>query len=123
MDVPTNYNNFETYPWEIMSNWTIETRYKHNNDVIKYMPYLPVGWNPAPWNESRPFFVFPTNDQWINDLKQIKLDLDNIETLGIENQKIFNIYAWNEFGEGGIMAPSQGWQYQRLQAVQTVFGK
>lgn len=123
MDGPFNdYNAYQTYPWEIMSNWTIETRHKHNKDVIKYMPYLGVGWNPGPWNESRPFFLFPGDQQWINDLQQIKSDLDNMDILGIEDQKIFNIYAWNEFGEGGMMAPTQGWQYERLLGVQSVFG-
>eukprot|EP01084_Bolivina_argentea_P060746 110976_1 len=123
MDGPFNlYNAYQTYEWEIMSNWTIQQRKIHINDAIKYMPYLPVGWNPAPWNESRPFFEFPTNDEWINDLKQIKMDLDNNDMFRIGDQKIFHIYAWNEFGEGGIMAPTQKWKYQRLQGVQNVFG-
>ena len=37
-------------------------------------------------------------------------------------QPAFNIYAWNEFGEGGIMAPSNGWRYRRLEAIASVFG-
>jgi hypothetical protein len=28
-----------------------------------------------------------------------------------------------EFGEGGMMAPTHGWQYQRLEAITRVFGK
>eukprot|EP01084_Bolivina_argentea_P060747 110977_1 len=100
MGVPSNskYPPYETYPWEIMSNWTIEQRQIHRNDVIQYMPYLPVGWNPEPWNESRPFFDFPTNNEWISDLTTIKIDLNNNNNFRIADQKLFNIYAWNEFG-------------------------
>ena len=28
-----------------------------------------------------------------------------------------------EFGEGGMMAPTHGWQYKRLEAITRVFGK
>ena len=31
------------------------------------------------------------------------------------------IYAWNEFGEGGILAPTVGDQESKLEAVQKVF--
>jgi hypothetical protein len=33
----------------------------------------------------------------------------------------FTIYAWNEFGEGGIVAPTQGDQYMKLEGIKTVF--
>ena len=32
------------------------------------------------------------------------------------------IYAWNEFGEGGIMAPTQGEKEMKPEAVREVFG-
>ena len=35
----------------------------------------------------------------------------------------FNIYAWNEFGEGGIMAPTQGDAYMKLDTIAVVFGR
>ncbi len=28
-----------------------------------------------------------------------------------------------EFGEGGMMAPTHGWQHKRLEAITRVFGK
>lgn len=34
----------------------------------------------------------------------------------------FTIYAWNEFDEGGIVAPKQGDQYMKLEGIKTVFG-
>jgi hypothetical protein len=37
-------------------------------------------------------------------------------------QKSFVIYAWNEFGEGGIMAPTVGEREMKLEGIQSVFG-
>jgi len=31
------------------------------------------------------------------------------------------IYAWNEFGEGGITAPTRGEKQMKLEAVREVF--
>jgi hypothetical protein len=33
------------------------------------------------------------------------------------------IYAWNEFGEGGIVAPTRGENGMKLEAVRNVFGE
>jgi hypothetical protein len=33
------------------------------------------------------------------------------------------IYAWNEFGEGGIVAPTRGDGTMKLEALRQVFGK
>ena len=38
-------------------------------------------------------------------------------------QKAFTIYAWNEFGEGGIVAPTRGDGYMKLESIGTVFGR
>ena len=37
-------------------------------------------------------------------------------------QSAVNIYAWNEYGEGGIMAPTQGDGYMKLESIAKVFG-
>ena len=37
-------------------------------------------------------------------------------------QPAVNIYAWNEYGEGGIMAPTQGDGYMKLETIAKVFG-
>jgi hypothetical protein len=42
---------------------------------------------------------------------------------GRTTQKAFTIYAWNEFGEGGIVAPTQGSGTMMLEAINEVFGK
>jgi hypothetical protein len=32
------------------------------------------------------------------------------------------IYAWNEFGEGGIVAPTRGDGYMKLETIRGVLG-
>jgi hypothetical protein len=96
------------------------------------MPYLAAGWNPRPWTHPqadpnhRRFFRFPTQTEWTHELSSIKDDLKNHPQLGLPKtdgtrQPAFTIYAWNEFGEGGIVAPSQGEGYMKLEAIRDVF--
>lgn len=86
------------------------------------------GWDPRPWREPRESFKFPNMSEWVSELRSVKADLLN-GSLGLgwplpngSRQAVFNAYSWNEFGEGGIIAPSAGWQYERLQGIQQVFG-
>ncbi len=37
-------------------------------------------------------------------------------------QKAFTIYAWNEFGEDGILAPTKGAVTMMLESINNVFG-
>jgi hypothetical protein len=52
--------------------------------------------------------------------------LDRYPNLGIPvaggRKKMLLIYAWNEFGEGGIMAPTKGDKEMKLDAIGDVFG-
>ena len=73
-------------------------------------------------------FAFPTEEEWTEALRDMRADLDRIGTLGLPlpgggRQKAFTIYAWNEFGEGGIVAPTRGDGYMKLESIGTVFGR
>ena len=92
-----------------------------------YVPYLPAGWDPRPWKDPRPSFDMPTREEWLSALRRIKAVLDNNPNLGLrpspsQRQKMLLIYAWNEFGEGGFVAPTQGEGTMKLEAIQQVFG-
>jgi hypothetical protein len=57
----------------------------------------------------------------------VKAGFDTGSNLGLPlpgggRQKLFTIYAWNEFGEGGIVAPTRGEQSMKLDAIRAVFG-
>lgn len=61
-------------------------------------------------------------------LEKVKEALDLNRNLRLpdgtgEGQKTFNIYAWNEFGEGGIAAPTTGDGWMKLEGIRDVFEK
>jgi len=104
------------------------------SDPIPWMPYVAAGWNPRPWAHPngaahhRTFFTFPTREEFTNELKATKQALSKNPSLGLPRrdgtqQKAFTIYAWNEFGEGGIVAPTKGRGYMMLECIKDVFGK
>jgi len=56
----------------------------------------------------------------------MKQDLLTMPNLGLPMadgsvQPAFNCYAWNEFGEGGIVAPTHITGYMKLEELQRVF--
>ena len=109
---------------------TLENRVK---DPLPWMPYLPAGWNPRPWTYPKAaphyqrFFTFPTHAEFTGELRMMKQTLARHRSLGLPKrdgtmQKAFTIYAWNEFGEGGIVAPTKGRETMMLEAIDEVFG-
>jgi len=122
MDLPNLEQTEQDYPWEILAEFTVEGRRKHGSDAIPYMPYVPAGWRPRPWGVPRACFRLPDRSQWHATLEQVKRDLHESATLGLPGHKAFTIYAWNEFGEGGIVAPTQGDKYMKLEVIREMFG-
>jgi len=68
----------------------------------------------------------PNRQQWRAALNSVKLALEQHETLGLPTpqgrQRLFLIYAWNEYAEGGVIAPTQGDGAMKLQTIEEVFG-
>jgi len=94
---------------------------------LPYVPYVPAGWDPRPWKDPRPSFDLPTRAEWLSALRKVKEALDSNPNLGLrpgptQRRKMLLIYAWNEFGEGGIVAPTRGDGTMKLDAVKQVFG-
>ena len=116
------------YPYELLAAKAKETRDARRKDAIPYTPYFPAGWNPRPWKDRRASFNLPTRKQWKSSLEDLKKDLHNSTNLGFPRkdgttQKAFTIYAWNEYGEGGILAPTAGDKYMKLEVLKEVFGR
>lgn len=126
---PTDLSQKETdYSYEILAARAKEMRNLRKKDAISWTPYFPAGWNPRPWEDPRAAFNLPTRKQWKSSLKELKKDLLKSNNLGFPRkdgttQKAFTIYAWNEYGEGGILAPTVGDQYMKLEVIKEVFGK
>jgi len=129
MGVPEIPKRDIEHPYSVLTEYINNDRQNHAKDAIGYVPYIATAWNPRPWvGNQRHNFKFPTRSQWLGQLRKIRDDLNSCDNFGIilpngRRQKIFTIYAWNEFGEGGFLAPTTGEGYMKLEAVKQVFGK
>jgi hypothetical protein len=126
MDVPNLKQTAEDYPYATLAKSAREAPQIHATDALPYVPYLAAGWCPRPWNDPRACFKFPTRAEWEAELRDMKSSLASATNLGLplpggERQGVFTIYAWNEFGEGGIVAPTRGEQSMKLDAIHAVF--
>ena len=116
----------EPYPYEQLMKHAEEGWLRYAEKSSKpYVPYVPAGWDPRPWRDPRPSFTFPTPSQWTAALTRVKSALDKYPKLGIPvkgvTKKMLLIYAWNEFGEGGIVAPTRGDHEMKLEGIREVF--
>jgi len=127
MDMPDLPQRSEPYPYDLLLRhgeygWR---RYAEHSSK-PYVPYVPSGWDPRPWRDARPSFAFPTKQEWIEALERVRTTLQNHSNLGIPvkagRKKMLLIYSWNEFGEGGMVAPTEGEKEMKLNGVQEVFG-
>ncbi len=127
MDVPNLPQRATPYPYARLLALAEEAWQRYASDSEKpYVPYLPAGWDPRPWQDPRPSFAFPVREQWKEALLKVKSALDRHERLGFPKvggrQKAVLIYAWNEYGEGGVVAPTRGEGYMKLEVIREVFG-
>jgi hypothetical protein len=128
MEMPNLPQKPELYPYEALIKYAEDgwLRYAEKSEK-PYVPYVPSGWDPRPWKDPRPSFAMPNREEWIDALRRVKSALDSHPDLGIPvkggRQKAFLIYAWNEFGEGGIVAPTRGEKDMKLEAIREVFAR
>ena len=127
MDMPNLPQKEQPYPYELLIKHAEDGWLRYAEHSSKpYVPYVPAGWDPRPWKDSRPSFAMPTRDDWVSALRRVKAALDANPKLGAPAKggraKMLLIYAWNEFGEGGIVAPTRGEKDMKLEAIRGVFG-
>ncbi len=128
-DMPSLPASNQLYPYSDLIGYAKKAWKRYaDRSPIAYVPYVPSGWDPRPWHYANsPSFEMPTLKQWIAALRSVKNALDRYQRLGIPlpdggRQKMFLIYAWNEFGEGGIVAPTKGYDDIKLNGIERVFG-
>ena len=135
--VPNNLTALQVYPWRVVDQYARGIRLMQATQAsLPFVGNAMSGWDARPWGgEQRPVFDFPTDAEWVATLQQLRSDVEALQ-LGFPTgggagggaggvmarvQPALSIYSWNEFGEGGVMAPSQGWNYTRLDALARVF--
>jgi len=134
MYVPKLEEREEVYAYSRLAEQARTTLNNRVSDPLPWMPHLAAGWNPRPWTyptapaHYRRFFEFPTHEEFTSELQAMRDALSKHPSLGVPKtdgtrQKIFTIYAWNEFGEGGFVAPTKGRGSMMLECIRDVFGK
>jgi len=134
MCVPKAEEREAEHPYTTLATQARTTLENRVNDPLPWMPYLAAGWNPRPWTYPKApphyqrFFTIPTRPEFNGELQAMKTALTKHPSLGLPKkdgtmQKAFTIYAWNEFGEGGIVAPTKGNGTMMLQAINDAFGE
>lgn len=127
MDVPDLPARDDPYPYaDLLALAQNAWRDYPAHAALPYLPYLPAGWDPRPWRDRRPSFSAPTPAQWRAALTALRDALTASPRLGLPSgercQPAFTIYAWNEYGEGGIVAPTAGEGWMKLEGLRDVFG-
>jgi len=127
MDVPAAAAGEGPRPYAELAAAVRGWRRQQSASAVPYVPFVASGWDPRPWRDPRPAFAFPTRDEFEAELRQAAADLDATPRFGLPlpgggRQKSLTIYAWNEFGEGGIVAPTKGEGHRKLEAIRAVFG-
>ena len=112
----------ELYPYETLLGGAEGFASGWKNSPLPYVPYIPSGWDPRPWKDARASFENPSREQFKAALLKVKYALENYPALNINGSKMFTMYAWNEFGEGGYIAPTVGEGYAKLEMIKNVFG-
>lgn len=121
MDLPPLPRREEDYPYRDLAVFIEEGRAVHVNDAIPYLPFVGAGWAPHPWPDQRACFLRPSQEEWEETLRRAASDLAACTRFGFPGAKAFTIYAWNEFGEGGFIAPTEGEGYVRLEVLRKLF--
>ncbi len=127
LDLPPPEGN-ACHPYETLAEYMRGFRKVHGEDALPYLPYFGLNFNAEPWGDQRSRFEFPTREQLKAEWQLLKADLENPKfNLGVplgygKLRKIFTIYAWNEFGEGGFLAPTAEEKTMKLEVLKEVFG-
>lgn len=100
---------------EAMAENALAAQWIASQDRAPYIPMLCAGRDGTPWDDGITQYgstpaEFEAHCLAIRDV----MDKQN-------DPKIINTYSWNEHGEGGIVAPTNGSKYAYLEALRRVF--
>ena len=118
------------FPYAECSEYQAAARGNHSRDAVPYVPNVIAGFDPRPWQEHAPSFAPPSEAEWEAALVQArglaaapdnaKFGFPDASAPGGVRGAVM-VYAWNELGEGGIVAPTAGAGTMMLDVLARVF--
>ena len=96
-------------------------------DVRPYIPVVTTGWDPRPWQE--PVKAAETRPYWLHYPDRTPSAVGTFVENAVRwldahpkqatSERLILLYAWNEYGEGGYLAPTRGDGDAYLRAVKS----
>lgn len=123
---PQQLSSYEQFTalYKLADDWCI---YESGAQISVHAPAI-CGWDRRPWLERDGHTAQPedycaaTEEQWLEHLRQQRATA----LAGTRGKPgippVVNIYAWNEYGEGGYLCPSNNYGYGMLRQVRQAFG-
>lgn len=119
------------FPYAECAAFQAAARGNHTGDAVPYLANVIAGFDPRPWHEAIGGFEPPSASEWELALrlakKQVEAPGANMGFPDLSQpggvRPAFNIYAFNEYGEGGILAPTAGDGFMKLGTVAKVMGR
>jgi hypothetical protein len=120
----------KVFSYQEMSEYQTQARTNHSRDTAPYLANVIAGFDPRPWEEHNTAFAPPTPLEWDTALRAVKAQCLNVSNrFGFPDaskpggvQPAFEVYAWNEYGEGGMLAPTKGLGDSLIKGIANVFG-
>ena len=111
-----SFTELDAY-YRMQWNWLLK------NSPIPYFVPMTSGWDSRPWGGSSD----PLHDNCAPTPQEFETHLragyDTIIRYAAQTKGICMLYAWNEYGEGGIIEPTKRHGFEFLQRVRKVFSK
>lgn len=111
-------NNTKTYGTAVEeTEKAITWIYSVSGTSLPYIPMIMVGRDGTPWNDGLTLWG-STLQQWENHCASVRKIIDRWPKTSM---RILSLYSWNEYGEGGVLAPTITHKYAQLEVVRRVF--
>jgi hypothetical protein len=111
------YDSYDYFSNTFQNEWNVLYGCKNNY----FIPTVSTGWDSCPRNleqGSCSFYTDSTPEKYKAMLQKAKSFVDQKNS----QPKIIINEAWDEWGEGAVLAPTKKWGFAYLDAVKAVFG-
>jgi hypothetical protein len=106
---------------QLMSGYQESWQWIISHSRLPYFVPLTAGWDRRPWGSQTPHDRCDSTPA--SFAAMLRLGKETVDRYPEKTQKILEIYAWNEFGEGGYIEPTKKWGFQYLEQIKQVFGR
>lgn len=106
---------------ELIDGYKSQWKYILERSTLPYILPMSAGWDNRPWGSNTPHDNSTSTPESFKKMLSVgKLMMDKYPE---KTMRMGIICAWNEFGEGSYIEPTQKWGFKYLEAIKDVLGK